>query len=69
MSNLSNVRQQFPLPAEVDDFILRLAEQLNKKPNEVKKEIISSFYGMGADRYYITLGQVQENANKSKKTA
>ena len=64
-SKLSNVKQQFQLPAEVDQFLNELADDLNKKPSEIRKEILCSYLGMKKEMYYISLGQNQQTANQS----
>lgn len=65
----SNVKQQFPLASDVNDWINELAESLDKKPNDLKREILTAFKGMNRDKYYISLGKIQELSNSSRKIA
>lgn len=53
------VRQQFPLTENAEEELRILAEALNKKPNDLKKEILTAFANVPARSYYIALGEVQ----------
>ena len=56
---IPTIRQQFPLTEATDEQFVRLAEQLNKKPNDLKREILTAFADVPASCYYIALGEIQ----------
>ena len=63
----SPIRQQFTLAAEIDERFNSLADSLGKRPNDLKKEILTALSGVPADSYYIALGTTQQIGKDSHK--
>jgi len=57
--NKKSVRQQFHLTEGTEGELDVLSVVLNKKTNELKKEILTAFAKVPSKYYYIALGEIQ----------
>ena len=61
------IRQQFTLAADIDEKYNLLATKLGKKPNDLKKEILTAMASIPSDAYYMALGMSQQVGRDSAK--
>lgn len=64
---MNTSRQQFPLPTETEEKLVKLSEGLGLKPNDVKKQILTTFSNIPVESYFIAQGKIQEIANKKER--
>ena len=56
------IRQQFPLSEAIDKKYDALALELGKRPNDLKREILTALADVPTSCYYIALGECQKIA-------